>query len=525
MKRLACGIATMAILSHAPAARAASCADLARLALPNAAITSAQVVDAGAFVPPAAPRAQPADPNAEPTAPVSYKSLPAFCRVMATLRPTRDSDIKIEVWLPTSGWNGRFQGVGNGGWAGAIGYPALGTAIKGGYAGASTDTGHVGNTAAFAVGHPEKLVDLGYRSIHEMTVQAKAIVQSFYGTAPTLAMFNGCSQGGRQAVTEANRYPNDYDAIIAGAPGLYNMALHTARVALNAAAQRSADSRIPREKYQMVHDAVLQACDALDGVKDGVIDDPLRCRFDPKTLECRNGDAASCLTAAQVETMRMLYSPMKAPDGSVYSPPLLQPGTELGWNTLAGVQPVGTAYDAFKYVVFQDPEWTIAKFNPARDIPRALKADEGVLSLTDPNLKPYFSRGGRLLLYHGWQDPQVPAQNTVRFFNDVVKTMGAGVVGRSIQLYMVPGMNHCSGGPGPNVFDKVAAMEEWLKSSTAPPQIVASHLTSGKVDRTRPLCPFGQVAKWKGAGSTDDGANFACVNAAAAATSESSRRR
>jgi len=510
MARVVVGFVVALSLWASPA-RAASCVDLATLALPATTITSAQIVETGAFVPPTVPRPANADPNAEPPIPQNFSSLPAFCRVMATLTPTRDSDIKIEVWLPVSGWNGKFQGVGNGGWAGAIGYAALGAAVRAGYAGASTDTGHVGNTAAFAVGHPEKLIDMGYRAVHEMTVRGKSIASAFYGRAPTSSMFNGCSLGGRQAITEANRYPADYDAIIAGAPAIYNMSTHTARIALNAAAQRASDSRIPRDKYAMVHDAVLQACDALDGVKDGVLEDPLRCAFDPKVLQCAGPDGPSCLTAAQVETMRIMYAPLKTPTGDVYSPPLLQPGTELGWNTLTGPQPVATAYEAFKYVVFQDPAWTMAKFNAATDIPRALKADEGLLSLTDPNLKPYFSRGGKLLVYHGWQDPQVPAQTSVHFFNEVVKTMGASVVNQSIQLYMVPGMNHCGGGPGPNVFDKVAAMEGWLKGGSAPNQIVASHVSNGAVDRTRPLCPYGQVAKWKGIGSTDEAANFACV--------------
>jgi feruloyl esterase len=498
------------VLWNAAPARAASCEELARLALPATAITSAEVVAAGAFTPPA-PRRENTDPNAEPAEPVAYKTLPAFCRVKATLTPSSDSDIKIEVWLPASGWNGKFQGVGNGGWAGTIGYASLANAVRAGYAGASTDTGHVGNTAVFAVGHPEKLIDMGYRAVHEMTVQSKSIVTAFYGSAPTSSIFNGCSLGGRQAITEANRYPADYDAIIAGAPAIYNMATHAARIALNAAAQRTPDSRIPREKYATVHDAVLQACDALDGVKDGVIDEPLKCSFDPKVLECPSGDAPSCLTSAQVETMRLLYAPLKNAKGDVFSAPMLQPGTELGWNTLAGTQPVSTALEAFRYVVFKDATWTVDKFNPATDIARALAADDGVLSLTDPNLTPFFARGGKLLVYHGWQDPQVPAQVTVTFFNDVVKTLGPSVVEKSIQLYMVPGMNHCRGGPGPNVFDKVAAMEEWQKTGRAPKQIVAAHATAGKTDRTRPLCPYGQVAKWKGAGSTDAAENFACV--------------
>lgn len=439
-----------------------------------------------------------------------YKSLPEFCRVAATLRPSADSDIKIEVWLPTSGWNGKFEGIGNGGWAGTIGYPAMAEALGRGYATAGTDTGHVGGSASFALGHPEKLVDFGYRAVHEMTVKAKAIVDAYYGGGPKLAIWNSCSTGGRQAITEAERYPGDYNGIIAGAPAIYNMSHHAARLALWAAVHRTEDSYIPPEKYPMIHQAVLNACDALDGVTDGIIEDPLRCHFDPNVLQCQGADGPSCLTPAQVETARIMYSPIK---GLVGAPPLLQPGTELSWGTLAGPKPLPLALDALKFVVFKDPAWDIRKFNAATDLDLAARSDENVLSLTDPNLRPFFDTGGKLLVYHGWADPQVPAQNAIRYFNDVVKTTGKSTVGRSIQLYMVPGMGHCRGGVGPDTFDKVGTMEHWIAQGTAPAQIVASHETMGTVDRTRPLCPYGQVAKWKGSGSTDRAENFACTAA------------
>jgi Tannase and feruloyl esterase len=509
----------LAIAALAAPAQAVTCDQLAKLALPQGTITSAQMVAAGAFVPPPSrPRPRSTNPYADPPPPpYDYKSVPAFCRVKATLTPSSDSGIRVEVWMPVSGWNGRFQGVGNGGWAGTISYTALADAVKAGYAGASTDTGHTGNNAAFAVGHPEKLIDMGYRAIHEMTVKGKSIVSSFYGSAPSLSMFNGCSLGGRQAVTEADRYPADYDAIIAGAPALYNMHLHTARIALNAAVQRSPGSRIPLSKYMMIHQAVLRACDGLDGVKDGVIDDPMRCHFDPQVLQCKGADSPSCLTSQQVETARIMYGPWKTPEGQWLSEPLLQPGSELSWSILAGTEPVGTALNGLRYVVFKDPKWSPKTFNPNTDIDRALAADDGTLELTDPNLGPYFTRGGKLLLYHGWQDPQVAAQNTVHFFKDVVKTMGPAVVDKSIQLYMVPGMNHCRGGPGPDVFDKVAAMESWIKTGKAPADIIASHKNrDGVVDRTRPLCPYGEVEHWKGPGSTNDAANFSCVAEAGA---------
>lgn len=483
-------------------AQAATCVDLASLALPNTTIDGAVLVAAGTFTEPSGRVG--ATNNA-------FASLPAFCRIAATVKPSTDSDIKIEVWLPASGWNGKFQGVGNGGWAGVISYSAMAAAVAGGYATASTDTGHVGNSAAFALGHPEKLVDMGYRAVHEMTVQGKAVTQAFYGKAPTLSFFNGCSLGGRQAITEAERFPDDYNGILAGAPAIYNMQIHVGRIAINALAHRSPDAYIPPDKYQAVHDAVLQACDALDGVKDGVLENPMQCRFDPKVLQCTGADGPTCLTAPQVETARQLYAPLKTGTSGTM-PALLQPGTELSWGTLAGPQPVGTALEPMRYIVFKDPSWTVEKFNAATDFDRALEADRNnVLGLTDPNLKPFFARGGKLLMYHGWQDPQVPAQSSPRYFTDVVKTVGASAANASIQLYMVPGMNHCQGGPGTDTFDKMAAIESFVATGKAPAQILASHRTNGMVDKTRPLCPFGQVARWNGTGSTDEAANFACV--------------
>ncbi len=498
-------VTTAGVNGELTAAGTRSCESLASLTLPGTTITFATAVDAGAFTPPPVGGTAP-----RPAAVQAFRNLPAFCRVAAALKPSSDSDIKIEVWMPASGWNGKFQGVGNGGWAGSISYPALAAALAAGYATASTDTGHVGNTAAFAVGHPEKLVDMGYRAVHEMTVQGRAIVDAYFGSRPTRSFWNGCSQGGRQAITEAERYPADYDAILAGAPGIYNMELHVTRVALNAFVHRTADSSIPAEKYAMVHDAVLAACDARDGVKDGVIDNPTRCAFDPGVLACKGADGPSCLTTAQLETMRALYGPIKNGEGAIVSPPLLQPGTELGWATLAGPKPLGLATEAMQYVVFKDASWDWHRFNPATDIDLALRSDERVLGLTDPNLKPFFDRGGKLLMYHGWGDPQVPAQNTVRYFNDVVKTTGKGVVGKSVQLYMVPGMGHCQGGPGTDTFDKMGAIEHWVETGRAPGQIIASHMKDGKVDRTRPLCPYPLVAQYKGTGSTDDAASFIC---------------
>jgi feruloyl esterase len=289
--------------------------------------------------------------------------------------------------------------------------------------------------------------------------------------------------------------------------------LHGVRLALYPMVHRTADSYIPPEKYPAINKAVMSACDAADGLADGVIENPARCRFDPKVLECRSGDSPTCLTAAQVETARALYSPLKHPStGAEVFPAMLQPGTELGWQILAGAQPYNTAIEAYRYIVFKDPTWDVRRFNPATDIDLAVKVDNGVVGLWNPDLRPFFGRGGKLLLYHGWADPQVPPANTIRYFNDVVRAVGPSAVGTSIQLYMVPGMGHCRGGTGTDTFNKMAALERWIAAGTAPESIVSSRGVDGKVVRTRPLCPYGKVAKWSGSGSSDDGGNFSCVS-------------
>ena len=436
----------------------------------------------------------------------------AFCRAFVTIAPTADSDIKAEVWLPIGDWNGKFQAVGNGDAAGVISYDGMIEAVRRGYATSSTDTGHVGNTMAFALGHRDKYVDFGYRAVHEMTIAAKAIVEAFYGTAPVHSYWNGCSQGGRQGITEAIRYPDDFDAIIAGAPAITHMQLHALRLALNRFVHRSADSYIPPEKYPLIHRAALTACDALDGVSDGLIANPSTCRFDPAVLECRNGDDSSCLTASQVETARGMYAPITDPaTGRVVSAALLQPGSELGWGRLAGAEPLTNAIEPFKYVVFKNREWDWRAFSLSTDLPRALQVDAGVVNRTDSNLQTFFDAGGKLLMYHGWADPQVPPLATIAYFNAVLKATGASRRGTAIELYMQPGVNHCWGGDGPDTFDAVGALDQWMRSGRAPARITALHTAETGVDRTRPLCPYPQVAQYIGSGSVDKAANFRCA--------------
>jgi feruloyl esterase len=495
-------LAFVLTLETAPAIAATACENLAGIALLNAKIDSAQVVAAGTFTPPAA----------APRATTAYASLPAFCRVTATLTPTSDSDIKAEVWMPASGWNGKFLAVGNGGWAGTIPYGSLASSIAAGYAAAGTDTGHVGNNADFAPGHPEKLIDLAYRSIHETTVQAKIIINSHYGSPANFAYYNGCSQGGRQGLAAAQTYPEDFDGIVAGAASWNQMRSHGARVALNLIVNKDADSAIPPSKYAMIHSAVMNACDALDGVEDGVLENPQMCKFDYSRLACKDGDGPNCLTQGQIESANALTSPLTDPrSGRVLFEGHLMPGSELGWATLAGPQPLGLAVNGMRNVVTKDPTWDYRKMDISTDVDRAAASDNGAMYSGDPELRRFFARGGKLLMYHGWNDQQVNPLNSVIYYESVLKTVGKADAANSIALFMIPGMNHCSGGPGTDSFDKVKVIEEWVEQGKTPAQIPAAHVTDGQVDKTRPLCPYPQIAKYLGAGSTNDAASFVCA--------------
>jgi feruloyl esterase len=476
------------ILSVAPAF-AASCESLASLSLPYTTITSAQLTAAN-------------------------KDLPAHCRVAATLKPSSDSDIKIEVWMPASGWNGKFEAVGNGGWSGAISTASLGAAIQRGFAAASTDTGHEGTSARFALDHPDKLIDYGYRAVHEMTVKSKAIIAAYYTKGAKLSYWNGCSAGGKQGLKEAQRFPEDFDAIIAGAPAnnWTGRAAHALWIAQTVHANEA--SYIPPAKYALIHNAVLEACDTRDGLKDGILDDPTRCQFDPKVLECKSADGPACLTASQVEAARRIYSGVANSRTKEQIFPGLEPGSELGWAVMAGPQAFAIAQEHFKYVVFKDPSWDYRTLNFDSDIALAEKTDDGTINATDPNLKPFFGHGGKLLQYHGWNDWQIAPLNSVNYYKTVLDTLGgAAKVKDSYRLFMVPGMGHCSGSEGTDHFDMLTALEQWVENGKAPDQIIAARVKDGVIDRTRPLCPYPQVAVYRGSGSTDEAANFVCKTA------------
>jgi feruloyl esterase len=492
------GLALVFLLCASPvfAQSPQACDGLRSISIANTVVTTASVVS-GSFTPPGA---------TNPTATIGR--LPAFCRVAATLKPTADSEINTEIWLPMSSWNRKLQSVGNGAWAGTIPYAAMAAAVTGGYATAGTDTGHTGNTASFVPGHPERLVDYGYRAVHEMTVAAKAIIRAFYGDGPRYSYWNGCSTGGRQGLMEAQRYPADYNGIIAGAP--VNARVHQLIWELWVAQAVHGDeaSYIPPAKYRSLNDAVLAKCDASDGAKDGLLTSPGRCSFDPAALQCKEGDTVSCLTAAQVQAAKTIYKPARNPRTGKEIFPALQPGSELGWNGLAGPEPVREAVEFFQFVVFNDPKWDFRTLNFDADVASAEKAASPIIDATDPNLRPFFERGGKVLLYHGWNDQLVAPMNSVNYYEAVVAATKNPT--DSIRLFMMPGMTHCAGGVGPNTFDRMGVIEGWVEKGEAPKRIIAEHVTNGVVDRRRPLCPHPQVATYTGTGSLDDAANFTC---------------
>jgi feruloyl esterase len=496
------------LVSAAPS----SCESLAALALPETSITLAQSVPAGEFALPSDLKPeQLRAPGVTPQAGV-LKRLPAFCRVTARLKPTPDSDILIEIWLPEANWNGKYQAVGNGAWAGTITYANMAAALLEGYATSGTDTGHSGGSGSFALGHPEKLIDFAWRSEHEMTLKSKAVIKTFYGDPPKLSYWVGCSSGGKQALKEAQNFPDDYDGIVAGAPVLNwtHRSIEALWIAL--ATLKEPASYIPSEKYPLIHRAAIAACDERDGLKDGLISDPQTCRFDPAVLECKSGDSPECLTHPQVEAVRKIYAPAVNPRTNEQLSPGFEPGSELGWRPIAGgPAPFGPANDHFKYVVFANPNWDWRTFDPDHDSAEADRIDNGSINATNPDLSRFAAHGGRLILYHGWTDTNITPRATVDYFEKVVDRMGgAGRAAQTVRLFMVPGMNHCGGGEGPNVFSMVGALEQWVEKGQAPDRVLASHLTAGKVDRTRPLCPYPQMAQYQGAGDPNAAANFVC---------------
>jgi feruloyl esterase len=483
------------------------CENLKSLSTPGTEFTAVETVAAGPYQPPAGAGRGAGGPVAPAGGPaVQPRILPAHCRIAAILRPSTDSDIKMELWMPTENWNGKFQMVGNGGWAGIISFPQMAAALREGYATASTDTGHEGGNGMFALGHPEKIVDFGWRAVHETVVKSKALIKAYYGESSKYSYWNGCSTGGRQALVEVTKFPDDFDGVLAGAPANPHIHLHAAGVERSMEMMKNPGGALSQANVEMLHKAVLAKCDALDGVKDGLIGDPSKCHFDPASLRCKGEETEGCLTAAQVETVKIVFADVKTKKGEIIWTGF-QPGGELQYAALKSVptQP-GGGWDSIRILGHQDADYDFHKFDLDSDVELA---DKSGIDAHTYDLSPFKKHGGKLLLYHGWADQAIPPGNTVNFYSAVLDKMGPDQ-SDWLRLFMVPGMQHCSGGQGTDQFNKMAVIERWREAGVAPAQIVAAHVTNGQVEMTRPLCPYPQVAVYKGSGLTDDEGNFTC---------------
>ena len=458
--------------------------------------------------------------------------LPVFCRVAATLKPTPASDIKVEIWLPER-WNGKFLGTGNGGMAGAIDYRALAYGVQRGYAVANTDMGtSVGIDGM--IGNFDRIVDFGHRSTHLMTVFARAATERFYAASPTYSYFRGCSTGGGQGLHEAQRYPGDYDGILAGAPGANRVPAHLAFQWAWAATQRDPTTYLPTEKRKLWADKVMAACDGLDGLKDGLIVRPDKCTIDPAEARCKGKDAPDCLTSGQVDALANIYAgPRHAVTGEQLAQGYLR-GTELGFLS---EQPTPASKPPFPFP-FQwiwGTNWNWRAFNFGTDVDAMRNALNFAVDATNPDLKAFKARGGKLIIYQGLADNiQIPgaASDYLQRVEAVMsRESGSRQSGQFIKLFHAPGMAHCGGGAGPNAFgnlnllltatpdpasDIMVALEQWVERGREPTQVIATkfagNVPTGKVERTLPLCAWPKVSRFNGSGDPSDAASFRCAD-------------
>lgn len=532
---LALGLSAM-VLGMSAHASGTSCEQLKQLSLSDTSIEGT-LVPAGEYKDPAAAFMPPI-------------ALPAHCRVRGTIKPTSDSDIKFEVWLPLEQWNGKLQGSDNGGFAGTLNIAGLALSVKRGYAGVTTDTGHaasVAEDASWAKGHPEKLVDFAHRAIHLMTVNAKAIVKAFYGEAPKRSYFAGCSNGGRQALMTAQRYPDDYDGIVAGAPA-HDWTRLMMSFAWNTKALSAPGAFIPGTMASTIQAAVNQQCDALDGVKDGLVAAPQSCTVDPKKLLCTAGKSEACLTAPQMAALQAIYrGPHTSKGVRLY--PGFPPGAEvgvplpgMGWDGwIFGQEPGGTGQGRFalnfmRYIVTGDESWQVTAFDPDKDSAASDARFASLMNATNPDLSRFAARGGKLIMYHGMADPAIPMGSSIDYFESVGRKMGASERDKLLKMFLVPGMQHCVGGPGPSIMgglgaamqpadpntDLSAALEAWVEQGKAPESVrvikpkklalAFENPRAAGVERSGLLCAYPKRAKWNGTGDVNDAASYTCVS-------------
>ena len=507
-----------------PAGQGSSCAALKNLTFGDATVVESTAVPAGTL---------------KVSEAVTIPNLPPFCRVQGVSRPSADSDIRFEVWLPEPGtWNRKFLSTGEGGFAGQLNYQragldsAMDENLRRGYVTASTDTGHLASDPWWAIGHPEKITDYLYRAKHVTTVAAKAIVTAYYGQSPAHSYFNSCSNGGRQGLIEAQRYPDDFDGLIVGAP--WNFQSHSnAGFVWDAQVLAAPGARIPEAMLPTIAKAVTAACDKKDGVADGIIAEPATCNFEPKSLTCSGGATTGCLTPPQAAALQKIYDgPKNSRTGEQVFPGFAR-GSEAGWTGM--VRPTTAASGLLVYfsnIVYQDREWDLQSFDFDTDMGHTDETIGRYGNAISTDYAAAIRRGVKIIQYHGWNDQTLQPAFSPQYYDQVVKANGG--LERTQQFYrlfMVPGMNHCNGGIGASNFggvgqqippsrdaqhDLVTALENWVERGAAPAQFIGTKYTDAEattktVQFTRPICLYPSVARYKGTGDPNDGSNFACV--------------
>jgi len=529
-------LAPAAAMGQSTQQAAASCERLASLSLPNTTITAAEIVKAGAFIVPGnAPRdgggssALAGTIGAIPDVPGRvtansaglglgynggrgiplFSALPAFCRVAATLKPSRASDVRMEMWMPIAAWNGNFRGTSPNGLGGVLNYNAMAVGLMDGFAIASTDTGHRGGDTVW-MRDAERITDFAGRAMHETTVVGKALAAAYYGRAPKFSYMIECGGGSAAALHEVQKYPADYNGVVVG-----GHAAHLTRQIFGQlwpwlASHPNGVAILPSTTLTIVHDAVLKKCDMLDGVNDGLLEDPLKCRFDPQEIACKAGDAVNCLTAMQVEAVQKIYTGPTNPrtHEQIWSP--LFRGSELDWSFFTeSAAPIGIATSALR-MILDDPSWDYRMVDFDRHVAAADRSDIARVNASNPDISAYVRGGGKLILSGGWNNALVPAGAVLDYYTRVEAKIGLQDTRDGVRLYMVPGMIECNGGPGTDTFDMLAVMRRWVERGNAPREVPASRVEHGKVVRTRPLCPYPQVATYRGSDSTDEARNFVC---------------
>ena len=485
-------------------AGATSCTDLRSIALSDVTIDSAQVFEAGTYA--------------------QFRDLPAFCKITAVAKPTNQSDTKIEVWLPISGWNGKFEpGSLGSGIPGGIRYAIVAALLKKGYATGATISY---NSLGDMTNKPDRLIDWVYRGTHEFTVTAKALATAFYGTGPKLSLLNECGGSSLPSLNIPGRFPGDYDALAVGGYTADRTHMSFGQMWPWVVTHRDEASALPQPKLRLLNKATLEACDAADGVKDGIMD-PTRCTFDPKVLECKSADSPACLTPGQVQAARDIYAGPINPRTKEKIYFGYAPGSELGWAQLEGLQRTNfssaegyrlEASEFFKHLVFKDPNWTFAArpLDFDKDVQLANSEENRLLDATRneelTDLVKFVGRGGKLLLHGGWSDSGVPPGAIIEYYKKLETRLGSEAIKRGVRLFMVPGMNHCPAAFGEeNInFDAQAIVERWSETGIAPDQLIVTRYKNGKEAETRLACPYPQIAVYKGSGTPNGPVNFLC---------------